>query len=262
MKNKKFEWLVIIIIVVVSCIIFGIYLLYNQYKNNHEFILFTKPFNILECFNYKCENVSNKDEYNDKEYDTYINSEYKGLTKLYFNQNNDKYYAFNSSNENIFDNTLDSDDTKYYLLGVSGKINVVAKPVVNEAMTQNDFYNLSKLINMDLEYYDYVPLYKHIADFDGDGINETIYHHNFIDNDKYYSFIAIEDDGKYKIIEFNSYNNSKTYQRISIEDVIDVYNDGELEFIAIKRNGNDNFCSQLYYLKGNKFVTNTKCELD
>ena len=260
MKNKKFEYKVIMIIIVISIITFGLYLIYDQYKKNHEFILFTKPYNIVKCVNYKCENISNKDEYNNQKFNVYINGQYVGVNTLYYNANNGKYYVFNDNNRNLFDNNLDTFDVYYYLLGINGKIDVVAKQVTNETMTLSDFNNLSKLIGINLEYYDDVPLYKHIADFDGDGKNETIYHHNFIDNDKYYSLIAIEDDGEYKIIEFNSYDNTDEYQRISVEDVIDIYNDGKLEFLAIKRNGKNELCTQVYYQKGKKYVTNTDCK--
>jgi len=73
MKNRTFEVGIVILLIVVSLILFGIYLLVDLINANNTYTMFLKPYTILQCTKWDCKNVSDKLlEYNNKSYNIFF----------------------------------------------------------------------------------------------------------------------------------------------------------------------------------------------
>ena len=72
-KNNKFEVTIIFIVIVFSIIMYGLYLVVNEYYKKYAFTLITSPLTILECKKWDCtDKTSEVSKYNNKEYNTNI----------------------------------------------------------------------------------------------------------------------------------------------------------------------------------------------
>ena len=100
MKNKKFEYFIIIGILVFSLIVLGIYLIFSSIKKNGIYSIFVNK-SYIECYRWKCENKDFIGNY-EGEYKVYIGGNNYGVNKVKYNLGNNKLYIFDSLNNSIY----------------------------------------------------------------------------------------------------------------------------------------------------------------
>ena len=92
MKDRKFEISIMIILFTFAVVVIGCYLIYGIILEKQSYTLFLKPYRVLECKKWNCEDVSNDvNKYNNKEYNTIVNGIDFGVNYIYYNKGSDKY---------------------------------------------------------------------------------------------------------------------------------------------------------------------------
>ncbi len=261
MKKNKFEISVLVGLIVFSLIIYGFYLVYNLYLNSKSYTLFLKPYGVLECKKWKCDEVSNKlSNYNNKEYNIVVDGDNIGKYDLYYNDVTRKYYVFNKNNDNVYDNGN--------LFGYNGKANISGVKYSNNSLTTREINDLKSKNKIDFDNMDALYTEKVVLDFDNDGKSESIYIMSSGTDSPgaslYFDYVLYEDNGKfYKIIGNTSENSElESIGHSSIASIMDIFNDGKLELVL-----NTEYlitgktCSVLYRLKGKNFVAVNKCDM-
>ena len=68
MKDRKFEISIMIILFTFAVVVIGCYLIYGIILEKQSYTLFLKPYRVLKCKKWNCEDVSNDvNKYNNKE---------------------------------------------------------------------------------------------------------------------------------------------------------------------------------------------------
>ncbi len=258
-KISEFEIGVIVFMIMISLMFFGIYLIVEVYYSNRSYVLFLKPYTILDCRSYECKNVTDKlDDYNNKDYGIYVGGEDLGVNKLFYNTQNEKFYVFDKINDNLYKERYDN------LLGYSGNV-VQVKYEENKEISDSEIDELSKEMgfSVKVEYVSKISL-----DFDNDTDKESIYLLNHygtdgeISNEDYYSALVYRDNNKYYVVSKNVSSNFIDIPYVSIFNILDIFDDKKLEFVLTNTYyDNIGYCSQLYRLKGRKFVSVNECEI-
>ena len=94
-KNNKFEVTIIFIVIVFSIIMYGLYLVVNEYYKKYAFTLITSPLTILECKKWDCtDKTSEVSKYNNKEYNTNIDGKDIGKNTMYYDSFQKRFYIF------------------------------------------------------------------------------------------------------------------------------------------------------------------------
>ena len=94
-KNNKFEVTIIFIVIVFSIIMYGLYLVVNEYYKKYAFTLITSPLTILECKKWDCtDETSEVSKYNNKEYNTNIDGKDIGKNTMYYDSFQKRFYIF------------------------------------------------------------------------------------------------------------------------------------------------------------------------
>lgn len=261
MKNKKFEISIMIGLIVISIIIYGFYLIFNLFSSSKSYTLFLKPYGILECKKWKCDEKSNKlNEYNNKEFNIVIDGVNIGKHKMYYNDITRKYYVFNENNDSLYKNGN--------LFGYNGKVNISGVNYFSSELTTREINDLKSKNKIDFDNMDALYTEKVVLDFDNDGENESIYIISSGTDSPgallYFDYVIYENDGKfYKLMEKTSKNNKlESIGHTSIASIMDIFDDGKLEIVLNTEyliTGKS--CSILYRLKGKNFVAVNKCEL-
>lgn len=251
MKNKKFEYFIIIGILVFSLIVLGIYLIFSSIKKNGIYsIFFNKSY--IECYRWKCENKDFIGNY-EGEYKVYIGGNNYGVNKVKYNLGNNKLYIFDSLNNSIYK------DLSKKVFIYNGKVSIKQYNFNLNSDVDNEIINLIE-DNIDFTISNYKYAYEIDIDFDNDGKFEKLV--AVTNSETAFSVLAYINDSKVQIIE--SYNNEDYTEvpSLYIENIIDIYEDGKLEFI-LNKSFYDNIgeCSMLYRLKKNKFKATNVCDL-
>ncbi len=260
MKKYKFEIFMIVLILLISLILFGFALVMKVYDSNRSYTLFLDPLTVLDCVGFECENkIDDLDEYNNKNYSVYIDGNYEGENQVYYNKLNSKFYVFNQSNANIYKD-------KSNLFAYSGKTNIGYKDIVYGEVDEEDTYNISKLLDISYDINDAV-ISKISMDFDNDNKNENLFVVNVVNvvdeisNGE--SLLIYEDNAKYIILSSDKIDTNDYLSMTSVSKVIDIFNDGKLEFIHTKTYFDQiGSCNVVYRLKGKKFVKMNECEVN
>ncbi len=260
MKDRKFEIGVMIFIVTFTAVVIGGYLIYDIILSKQSYTLFLKPFKILDCKKWKCEDVSKDiDKYNNKKYNVVIDGEDVGVNSLYFNSANSKYYVFNDENQNLYSNGS--------LFGYTGKVSISPVKYDIEKISKDDFNNFKDKLNIDFNENYIIDEGKISLDFDDDGKLETLYYfYTGLDVgtlDMYFEYVIFENNSKFYIIIGNS-SLSTDVDNVgisSVTNVLDIFDDGKLEFVLSSRYGaTGKTCDSIYRLKGKKFVQVNDCK--
>lgn len=252
-KEWSFEFIMIFVIIMISIILFGVYLIVNLFSKDKEFLLVTDPLYILKCEKWDCENVTNKlGGLNNKKYNIYFDGNNMGVNTLYFNDARKKFYIFDDSDNNILK------EEKF--IAYSGS-KIVQKYFMEEEITSREYKKLKDKVNLDYEMEDV----KRVSyDFDNDGEKENIYTINYPMNEEYYALfnaLLYEDDGKLYVIDRRVTEKSDAGY-VYISNVLDIFDDGKIEFIYnTEYFDNIGYCSQIYRLKGKKFVKVNDCDI-
>lgn len=251
MKNKKFEYFIIIGILVFSLIVLGIHLIFSSIKKNGIYsIFFNKSY--IECYRWKCENKDFIGNY-EGEYKVYIGGNNYGVNKVKYNLGNNKLYIFDSLNNSIYK------DLSKKVFIYNGKVSIKQYNFNLNSDVDNEIINLIE-DNIDFTISNYKYAYEIDIDFDNDGKFEKLV--AVTNSETAFSVLAYINDSKVQIIE--SYNNEDYTEvpSLYIENIIDIYEDGKLEFI-LNKSFYDNIgeCSMLYRLKKNKFKASNVCDL-
>ena len=99
-KNNKFEVTIIFIVIVFSIIMYGLYLVVNEYYKKYAFTLITSPLTILECKKWDCtDKTSEVSKYNNKEYNTNIDGKDIGKNTMYYDSFQKRFYMYNNKDE-------------------------------------------------------------------------------------------------------------------------------------------------------------------
>lgn len=251
MKDKKFEVFIIISIIFISIVIYAFYLIYDKYKSNNSYTLFLSSTTILDCYKYKCNNVTdNIDDYNNKDYYTYIDNEYKGINNVYYNSNNDKLYIFDSLNNNI-----NKDEYKRPFI-YSGNVKINTLNYTKEEISLYDINLIQNKINYNISNYTYG--YKISIDIDND--NNLEYIIVLSSETSYYSILSYIDNNKVYILENNKEEDYIDVPSINISYILDIYNDKKYEIVVTKTYyDNIGSCSTIYRLKRNKLKLMNEC---
>lgn len=253
LKDKKFEITIIVGIAVFSIILFGIYLIIDTINSNKTYTIFLKPYTILNCTKWDCENISDKlIEYNNKPYKIYLDGKSIGTYDLYYNDRNKKYYVFNKNNDNIYN------DEK--LFAYTGKANISQKSYETNTLTNDEVSKLSEVVELRI---DKDNINKVSMDFDNDGDLEDLYTINNDSEDaSLFSVLVYKDKKKYTILDKRVSKEIEQVGFIYISNVIDIFEDGKLEFIYTTSYYDEiGMCNVLYRLKGKKFVAVNECEI-
>lgn len=258
-SDKTFEIGVIIVMVSVSFVILGIYLIVNFINSKKTYTLFMRPYQILECKKWKCEDKSDKlFEYNNKPYNIYTNGEYFGLYDLYYNKANLKYYVFDQGSKNLYNNTD-------LLFAYNGKANISQKRLMEITPSSNDLNAIKSKVSFDFPI-DSIFSRGVKMDYDNDDEEETlIYIHdeNQLEGDNvYFTVLAYIDGNNIKILHEDSSDNPYDIAYDYVSNVIDIFDDGKYEFINL-RSYSDMLgsCNVIYRLKGKKFVQVNDCKI-
>ncbi len=258
MKNKSFEYIVIVFMILFSIILFGIYLIIEIYNKNNSYTLFLKPFDIIECTKWKCE--SKKEElskYNNKKFKIYLDGNYAGENDLYYNTRNEKFYVFNDNDDNIYNDEV--------LLASTGRVNITQRPLNKNNITLDELSLISSSSKLDLKLSDISLNEKIEIDFDKDNDTEKLIALNsFIDEENQnISILAYIDGKKVTILDKRVNDNIQDTTVVNIANVIDIYEDDKLEFIYnVSFFDNLGNCNIIYRLKGKKFVPINECKLN
>lgn len=251
MKNKKFEYFIIIGILVFSLIVLGIYLIFSSIKKNGTYSIFLNK-SYIECYRWKCENKDFTGNY-EGEYKVYIGGNNYGVNKVKYNSGNNKLYIFDSLNNSIYK------DLSKKVFIYNGKVSIKQYNFNLNSNVDNETINLIEN-NLDFTISNYKYAYEIDVDFDNDGKFEKLV--AVTNSETAFSVLAYINDSKVQIIE--SYNNEDYTEvpSLYIENIIDIYEDGKLEFI-LNKSFYDNIgeCSMLYRLKKNKFKATNVCDL-
>lgn len=251
MKNKKFEYFIIIGILVFSLIVLGIYLIFSSIKKNGIYSIFVNK-SYIECYRWKCENKDFIGNY-EGEYKVYIGGNNYGVNKVKYNLGNNKLYIFDSLNNSIYK------DLSKKVFIYNGKVSIKQYNFNLNSDVDNEIINLIE-DNIDFTISNYKYAYEIDIDFDNDGKFEKLV--AVTNSETAFSVLAYINDSKVQIIE--SYNNEDYTEvpSLYIENIIDIYEDGKLEFI-LNKSFYDNIgeCSMLYRLKKNKFKATNVCDL-
>lgn len=251
MKNKKFEYFIIIGILVFSLIVLGIYLIFSSIKKNGIYSIFVNK-SYIECYRWKCENKDFIGNYEGK-YKVYIGGNNYGVNKVKYNLGNNKLYIFDSLNNSIYK------DLSKKVFIYNGKVSIKQYNFNLNSDVDNEIINLIE-DNIDFTISNYKYAYEIDIDFDNDGKFEKLV--AVTNSETAFSVLAYINDSKVQIIE--SYNNEDYTEvpSLYIENIIDIYEDGKLEFI-LNKSFYDNIgeCSMLYRLKKNKFKALNVCDL-
>ncbi len=251
MKNKKFEYFIIIGILVFSLIVLGIYLIFSSIKKNGIYSIFVNK-SYIECYRWKCENKDFIGNY-EGEYKVYIGGNNYGVNKVKYNLGNNKLYIFDSLNNSIYK------DLSKKVFIYNGKVSIKQYNFNLNSDVDNEIINLIE-DNIDFTISNYKYAYEIDIDFDNDGKFEKLV--AVTNSEAAFSVLAYINDSKVQIIE--SYNNEDYTEvpSLYIENIIDIYEDGKLEFI-LNKSFYDNIgeCSMLYRLKKNKFKASNVCDL-
>ncbi|MCI6349597.1 MAG: hypothetical protein MR779_01605 [Tenericutes bacterium] len=251
MKNKKFEYFIIIGILVFSLIVLGIYLIFSSIKKNGIYSIFVNK-SYIECYRWKCENKDFIGNY-EGEYKVYIGGNNYGVNKVKYNLGNNKLYIFDSLNNSIYK------DLSKKVFIYNGKVSIKQYNFNLNSDVDNEIINLIE-DNIDFTISNYKYAYEIDIDFDNDGKFEKLV--AVTNSETAFSVLAYINDSKVQIIE--SYNNEDYTEvpSLYIENIIDIYEDGKLEFI-LNKSFYDNIgeCSMLYRLKKNKFKALNVCDL-
>jgi len=258
-SDKTFEVGVIVVMVSVSVIALGIYLIIDFINSKKTYTIFMRPYQILECKKWKCEDKSDKLlEYNNKPYKIYIEGNYLGEYDLYYNKASLKYYVFEyDGSKNLYNNTG-------LLFAYSGKESISQKKMM-EITPSNDEINMIRE-NSKYKFPSNVYVKGVRMDFDDDGNEETlIYIHdeNEIEStDKYFTILAYIDGKKVSILNEETADSSYDVGYDYVSNVIDVFDDGKLEFVNLKSYADlVGSCNVIYRLKGSKFVPVNDCKI-
>lgn len=251
-NNKSFEIGIIVFMIVFSLIIFGIYLLVDLYKEKNTYTLFTNPFQILKCVKFKCEDVSEKlEDYNNNKYNIFLDGKSIGENKLYYSKNNNKFYVFNTFNNNIYNNerllAINGMNIKEYDFNLTAVSNNEVRSIID------DKYNASLV--------DYS--YKIDMDFDGDNESESLYLFSYYDAYEEVNSFALlyyYDSGKLYLLDETLGKDILFYGNAEIINIFDIYEDGKLEFIYSNKYYTGN-CNIMFRLKRGKFVKANECNL-
>lgn len=251
MKNKKFEYFIMIGILVFSLIVLGIYLIFSNIKKNGIYSIFVNK-SYIECYRWKCENKDFIGNY-EGEYKVYIGGNNYGVNKVKYNLGNNKLYIFDSLNNSIYK------DLSKKVFIYNGKVSIKQYNFNLNSDVDNEIINLIE-DNIDFTISNYKYAYEIDIDFDNDGKFEKLV--AVTNSETAFSVLAYINDSKVQIIE--SYNNEDYTEvpSLYIENIIDIYEDGKLEFI-LNKSFYDNIgeCSMLYRLKKNKFKASNVCDL-
>lgn len=251
MKNKKFEYFIIIGILVFSLIVLGIYLIFSNIKKNGTYSIFLNK-SYIECYRWKCENKDFTGNY-EGEYKVYIDGNNYGVNKVKYNSGNNKLYIFDSLNNSIYK------DLSKKVFIYNGKTSIKQHNFNLISDVDNETINLIEN-NLDFTISNYKYAYEIDIDFDNDGKFEKLV--AVTNSETAFSVLAYINDSKAQIIE--SYNNEDYTEvpSLYIENIIDIYEDGKLEFI-LNKSFYDNIgeCSILYRLKNGKFKALNVCAL-
>lgn len=251
MKNKKFEYFIMIGILVFSLIVLGIYLIFSSIKKNGIYSIFVNK-SYIECYRWKCENKDFIGNY-EGEYKVYIGGNNYGVNKVKYNLGNNKLYIFDSLNNSIYK------DLSKKVFIYNGKVSIKQYNFNLNSDVDNKTINLIEN-NLDFTISNYKYAYEIDIDFDNDGKFEKLV--AVTNSEVAFSVLAYINDSKVQIIE--SYNNEDYTEvpSLYIENIIDIYEDGKLEFI-LNKSFYDNIgeCSMLYRLKKNKFKALNVCDL-
>ncbi len=251
MKNKKFEYFIMIGILVFSLIVLGIYLIFSSIKKNGIYSIFVNK-SYIECYRWKCENKDFIGNY-EGEYKVYIGGNNYGVNKVKYNLGNNKLYIFDSLNNSIYK------DLSKKVFIYNGKVSIKQYNFNLNSDVDNEIINLIE-DNIDFTISNYKYAYEIDIDFDNDGKFEKLV--AVTNSETAFSVLAYINDSKVQIIE--SYNNEDYTEvpSLYIENIIDIYEDGKLEFI-LNKSFYDNIgeCSMLYRLKKNKFKALNVCDL-
>lgn len=252
-KDKKFEITIVILIVVFSIILFGLYLIIDIINSNKTYTLFLKPYTVLNCTKWDCDNVSDKlIEYNNKPYKIYFDGKSIGSYDLYYNERNRKYYVFNKNNDNIYNNEK--------LFAYTGKASIIQKNYEISEVSNDEISKLSEVSELRISRDN---ISKISMDFDNDGSLENLYVINNLSEDpSLFSVLIYNDKKKYYILDKRV---SKEIEQVGftyISNIVDIFEDGKLEFIYTTSFYDEiGMCNVLYRLKGKKFVAVNECEI-
>lgn len=251
MKNKKFEYFIIIGILVFSLIVLGIYLIFSSIKKNGTYSIFLNK-SYIECYRWKCENKDFTGNY-EGEYKVYIGGNNYGVNKVKYNSGNNKLYIFDSLNNSIYK------DLSKKVFIYNGKTSIKQHNFNLISNVDNETINLIEN-NLDFTISNYKYAYEIDIDFDNDGKFEKLV--GVTNSEVAFSVLAYINDSKVQIIE--SYNNEDYTEvpSLYIENIIDIYEDGKLEFI-LNKSFYDNIgsCEVVYRLKNGKFKALNVCNL-
>ena len=259
-KNISFEIFVIVILIVVSLIGFGIYLVVDLFNQSKSYVMFTNPYGILSCVKWDCQNVNNKlNDFNNKEYNIFIDGMNMGVNSLYYNNRDYKFYVFDKNNNNIYneEKSLIAFSGKAKVNGVKfnvqtpsiEQINLVLRNSKIEAYSNSVGY--SALISLD---YDDDGKKEHLIILHDQGIPEGI--------NKYYSILAYIDDDKVTILNEEESEDAYSIPHDFVFNIVDIFDDKKLEIINSRIFAEEKgICTIIYRLKGKKFVPVNECEI-
>lgn len=254
MKKNGFEIGIIICIILFSLILFGGYLLYDLYLSSKSYTMFLSPYTVLDCKKWECKNVSDKlSLYNNKAYNIFVDGKNIGVYDLYYSTGEKRFYVFNKNNDSLYKEGV--------LFAYSGMLSVSQIDYQVSSINSQELSDLRKNVseNFGVEDVDKVTM-----DFDDDGSDENLYVINkeILEVSKF-SALIYEDGGKYTILEESISEDITESGTGYVSNVLDVSEDGKLEFIYTLEYFDDiGRCNVMYRLKGKKYVKVNECEVN
>lgn len=252
-KNNKFEVTIIFIVIVFSIIMYGLYLVVNEYYKKYAFTLITSPLTILECKKWDCtDKTSEVSKYNNKEYNTNIDGKDIGKNTMYYDSFQKRFYIFDYK-----DNSIKYNNSFYMYEGsISGIL--LDK---NEVSTLELETIKSKLkLKFSLNQVTYSE--KVMMDFDGDSNIEEVYSVIGGALNYYFSYLVYNKEEKYYILYKSEENDITKFSAGTISNTLDIFNDGKKEFMYhISYYDEIGECNVLYRIKGKKFVNVNECNV-
>lgn len=225
MKKEKGK---IIIGIILACILIavGVYLFLIIAKKNDIYLIF----NDSGAFKYednKWTTFNNEeDSIFDKEFNVYIDNEYKGKYEIRYV--NDMWYYFDENN--------DSQDFSGELFAYNSKDNITLANIKKEEINENDISYLNDVLkdeNIEMNINDYYRINEKVNfDIDSDGKEETIYAISNADvmenQDKVFSTVFYVKNKKTYTLKLDIYDESEdNYYLYSVNNLFEMEKNGK-----------------------------------
>lgn len=226
MSEKFYDKKNYILLFVILFFIYFVFLIINSFIRK-DFVIVNDVNGIFVYRNNSWNYIKNYHKFISKKYDIFSGDEYIG-----------KYYLGFSKGLYLYDKEKNNINSDYEVFAVTNKnkVNIISFGFDYEDVPSSfvdDYINFKGIITNSSNYvyssFDY--------DLDKDGVLEKIVsvsNYTDLNSSNFFSAVYVIDDGTFYDIKFNTSDSISNLEIMVVNKVLDVFNDGKIEFIIDK----------------------------